>query len=153
LIISKSILCIYVTLPADDLRNLKLKIVNSIVKINQQHLSIDLNILKVKFNELDQEQLNEDFLITNVPMNDEINADSVVMNIFNLLRCDGRDITKKYKFFNNKLEQQGSITISVSHLKMRLLKKSFFVINVRKLGPIFWEQILPLTKEQNKKFT
>jgi hypothetical protein len=129
LIISKSILCRYATLPADDLRNLKLKIVNSIVQINQQYLSIEVNTLKAKLNELDQEQLNKDFLITNVLMDDEINADSVVKNIFNLLLCDGRDITKKYKFFNNKLEQEGSITISVSHLKMRLLKKSFFVIN------------------------
>jgi hypothetical protein len=97
--------------------------------------------LKAKLNELDQEQLNKDFLITNVPMNDEINADSVVKNIFSLLRCDDRDITKKYKFFNNKLEQEGSITISVSQ---------------RKLWPIFWEQILPddaMTKEQKKKFT
>jgi hypothetical protein len=130
--------------------NKQLEEENKVVKMNQQHLSTEVNTFNAKLNELNQEQLNKDVLITNLPMNDEINADSVVKNIFNLLHCDDRDITKRYKILNNKTG-----TIRKYHHICLTFKdeatKEKFLCNKRKLGPIFWEQILPdaMTKDQN----
>jgi hypothetical protein len=130
--------------------NKQLEEENKVVKMNQQHLSAEVNTFKAKLNELNQEQLNNDVLITNLPMNDGINADSVVKNIFNLLRCDDRDITKKYKILNNKTGTRRKYHHICLTFKDDTTKEKF-LCNKRKLGPIFWEQILPdaMTKDQN----
>jgi hypothetical protein len=115
---------------------------NEAFKKTHHFLSSEINILKSKMNEIQQEKINNEVLITHLPINSEIDVEVLTDKLVKLFCCDSRNIIKKQSILNNKTgAKQNYHHISLT-FKDDISKQSF-LSKKKQHGPIFWKQFFP----------
>jgi hypothetical protein len=150
-----------------DMRNQINQQAENIVKLNHDNIQLQKEISNLKeyhqkseaehdktkadINEINQDKLMKDILITNLPINNNFSTTQIVEKVFQILNCDVGSITKQYSVLHNKTAFNTNfhhINISFTHESA----KENFLKRKKDNGPIFWQQILPhsLLTDDNK---
>jgi hypothetical protein len=135
------------------LRDENIKMQGDITKLFEyQHKVVDENDkTKAELNELKQDRLMRDVLITNLPINNNFNTTQIVETIFQTLHCDIGTVANQYSILRNKTASNRNY----HHINVTFVSedaKETFLKRKKNNGPILWQQLLPVSvlTEDNK---
>jgi hypothetical protein len=107
-----------------------------------------MDLLKSDINELHQERLNCDAVISNLPINQHISTDEIVKNILQYVNMSTDQVAGYYNVMKNKFDGQGKIHNIFIKFKSPELQNKFLLAKKRS-GPLLYQQLFFTTQNGN----
>jgi predicted RNase H-like nuclease (RuvC/YqgF family) len=127
--------------------NTKLQQESDTIQQNQHYFNTEIDFLKGEVNDLQQQRLNKDIIISNLPIVDNLDTKTVFEKILQLFKIDQSVICKQYNVINTSRNYHHiNVTFTTEEAKIAFLDKK------KELGVLLWQQLLPenLLTDSNK---
>jgi predicted RNase H-like nuclease (RuvC/YqgF family) len=127
--------------------NTKLQQESETIQQNQHYFNTEIDFLKGELNDLQQQRMNKDIIISNLPIVDNLDTKTVIEKILQLFEIDQSVISKQYNVINTSRKYHHiNVTFTTEEAKIAFLDKK------KEHGVLLWQQLLPenLLTDSNK---